>query len=129
MTTHHEVSNKRMDWDGNGLPPVGARVLLRYMYDSKTVCHIVTVKYASATYCIGEFHGGSEHCFRIGEYQYEMVETPEMREKREAKELAVNEMYTIVPDDIKSRFEPLAENPIDKVLSTLYDAGYRKEIK
>lgn len=62
--------------DAGELPMVGCDVVIRYMYDSKTVTHTGNVMFASNRYVILMIDG-HEHCFNIGDYIYEPIQTAE----------------------------------------------------
>jgi hypothetical protein len=66
--------------DNGELPVVGARITLRYNFDSKRVTHSGTVLFASGRNCILETEHG-EQCFKIGDYIYEAIDTRTNKEK------------------------------------------------
>ncbi|AUS00809.1 hypothetical protein NVP1278O_74 [Vibrio phage 1.278.O._10N.286.54.E8] len=72
-----------IEWSGDGLPPVGDIVTIRYNFDSKTVTHTGVVKYASSKYCILDDGDGGEFSYNICDYVYEKPETPQQRKDRE----------------------------------------------
>jgi hypothetical protein len=86
--------------DNGELPVVGARITLRYNFDSKRVTHSGTVLFASGRNCILETEHG-EQCFKIGDYIYEAIDT------RTDKEKAADEFIKDMTDSdfIKEQFK------------------------
>lgn len=119
------------EWNGEGLPPVGALVVMRYTHDSNAVTHSIKVKYASLKHCIGETARGLEMHFNIGDYQYETTETPAEREERERLEAAydLHCEYLLGEDDEALSFNEFKsfKTKLRQWLRIVDKTGYRKD--
>lgn len=102
-------------WNGEGLPPVGAVVEAFYMGIPQGV---VTVRYAGQCMILWSGERNSEQCGAAEHYLFRPIRTPEQL-AAEAREKAVEEMWSVY-------WQPHAVTAKEG-LGLLYDAGYRKQ--
>lgn len=104
-----------MQWNGEGLPPIGAVVEAFYMGIPQGV---VTVRYAGQCMILWSDERNSEQCGAAEHYLFRPIRTPEQI-AAEARERAVDEMWSVY-------WQPHAATAKEG-LGLLYDAGYRKQ--
>ena len=106
-------------WNGEGLPPVGALVEALYMGSPQGV---VTVRYAGQCMILWSEDRQSEQCGAAEHYLFLPIRTPEQL-AAEAREKAVAAMVAIMCKD--GAFD--ADDPeCTFAMEKLHDAGYRK---
>ncbi|AUR95135.1 hypothetical protein NVP1201B_30 [Vibrio phage 1.201.B._10N.286.55.F1] len=117
------------EWNGEGLPPVGAIYTLDPNHDVELLC-----KYSSKYVVIGEMlpkerYNGVEvviDTFAQRDRVFRKPETPQQREERERLE-CIKKMY--IDGNVDGSKSDLLVFSIEGILANLYDAGYRKGVK
>lgn len=111
-----------VQWDGQGLPPVGADVECKFAVEDKRIWHRGTVVYRGVQPEGDDFivvkTDKASACYREGGGMVRPYRTPEQIAAEE-RNLAISEMMGFLGED----GEALAET-----FARMYDAGYRKQV-
>ncbi|AFC22705.1 hypothetical protein VchM-138_0026 [Vibrio phage vB_VchM-138] len=93
MTTYHEVSKKRTDWNGEGLPPVGVECEFKFTNEAESSFKICKVLCFGNSFAFMKSHrsinGYKEFALRISDIEFRKPETPQERQERERIEAAI----------------------------------------
>lgn len=119
---------EKVEWNGEGLPPVGVECELKYKHSSQAHWNLCRVfAYSNEMGMVAAiwhwFGDKWKHAtIDVSGYEFRAIESQEAKKERERNEV----IHKMVDDFLEQDLDCSNQSRVETVCAALYDAGYRK---